>query len=70
MSGTYTTMQGDLWDAIAFREMGSASLTSALMRANLQYVDTYIFPAGVELTIPDAEEPDAGSLPPWKEAAG
>lgn len=67
---TYITMQGDLWDAIAFREMGSASLTSALMRANLQYVDTYIFPAGVELAIPDAEEQGGGSLPPWKEAAG
>lgn len=70
MSGTYTTMQGDLWDTIAFREMGSCSLTSALMRANLRYVDTYIFPAGVKLTIPDAEEPGSGPLPPWKEAAG
>ena len=67
---TYITMQGDLWDAIAFREMGSTSLTSALMRANLQHVDTYIFPAGVKLTIPDAEEPGSSSLPPWKEAAG
>lgn len=67
---TYTTMQGDMWDAIAFRELGSVFLTSALMRANLQYADIYIFPAGVELTIPNAEEPGNNSLPPWKEAAG
>lgn len=67
---TYKTMQGDMWDAIAFRELGSESHTPALMRENLQHIDTYSFPAGVVLLLPDVGEQDSGELPPWKEAAG
>ncbi len=67
---TYKTMQGDMWDAIAFRELGSESHTAALMRENLQHIDMYSFPAGIVLLLPDVGEQNSGELPPWKEAAG
>ena len=61
---TYTTTQGDMWDSIAFQQMGSVDYTDQ------QYREYYTFPAGIALTIPDAVEPVSSSLPPWKQVAG
>lgn len=64
----YTTRQGDMWDGIAYSEMGSTSLTDQLMMANRQYLDLYTFPAGITLQIPDVEKaPAENDLPPWKQ---
>ena len=62
----YRTVQGDMWDSIAYKVMGSCKYTDLLMAANQQYVRTYIFEAGAMLTIP--EKPDEYLLPqpPWK----
>ena len=62
----YKTLSGDMWDMIAKREMGSESYTSTLMEANTDYLDTVIFPAGVNLIIPDVELRRPSILPPWK----
>ena len=35
---TYTTVQGDMWDMIAYRTLGSISLTDKLMMANRKYM--------------------------------
>lgn len=67
---TYTTTQGDMWDSIAFQQMGSVDYTDQLMNANQQYREYYTFPAGIVLTIPDAVESVSSSLPPWKQVAG
>lgn len=67
---TYTTTQGDMWDSIAFQQMGSVDYTDQLMNANQQYLEYYTFPAGIALTIPDAVESVSSSLPPWKQVAG
>lgn len=71
MSKTYITVQGDMWDSIAYLQLGSVSHTDKLMNANPQHRNTYIFPAGVVLTLPDVE---AGAVPsttpPWKRVAG
>ena len=67
---TYTTTQGDIWDSIAFQQMGSVDYTDQLMNANQQYREYYTFPAGIALTIPDAVEPVSSHLPPWKQVAG
>lgn len=65
---TYTTVQGDLWDSIAYRQLGSTSYTAQLINANLQHRETYIFPAGVALTLPELPADRGGtSLPPWKQ---
>lgn len=71
MSKTYTTVQGDMWDSIAYAQLGSVSHTDKLMNANPQHRDTYIFPAGVVLTLPEVDDKTAPStLPPWKKVSG
>lgn len=70
MSKTYTTVQGDMWDIIAFKQLGSVSYTDKLMNLNAEHIGYYIFPAGVVLTLPDADEDIPGALPPWKQVSG
>jgi len=67
---TYTTKQGDMWDSIAFMQLGDDRFTDRLMDENLKYYDYYIFPAGIVLTLPDIEPDVPDSLPPWKRVAG
>jgi hypothetical protein len=60
-----------MWDKIAVQTLGSSTFTDALMRANSQYVDVYIFSSGVVLTIPRVDElMTADDLPPWKQVEG
>mgnify|MGYP002515599280 FL=1 len=63
---TYTTKSGDMWDLIAYRQLGSTSCTDLLINANLEHKDTYLFPSGVVLTLPEIERPINSLLPPWK----
>ena len=56
MSRIYTTVQGDMWDMIACKEMGSVDYTDDLMNANSSLLSYFSFPAGVMLTIPDVVE--------------
>lgn len=64
---TYTTAQGDMWDMIAHKTLGSISLTDRLMMANRRYLGFYTFPAGIVLTLPEAgNESNIEGLPPWK----
>ena len=67
MAKTYTTVQGDMWDSIAYAQLGSTAYTDQLIMANLQYRESYTFPAGVILVLPEVEEPVSGTLPPWKQ---
>ena len=70
MSKTYTTVQGDMWDGIAFSQLGDAAYTDKLINLNRQYRDYYIFPAGITLTLPDPEVASSVTLPPWKQVSG
>ena len=63
---TYVTKQGDMWDAIAYQQMGSTDYTHLLIDANIELCETFIFSAGVELVIPDVEAAGSSSLPPWR----
>lgn len=67
MNREYTTIQGDMWDAIAARVMGSVSYTGELMWANRRYLGLYLFPSGVVLTVPEVPARRASELPPWKQ---
>lgn len=67
---TYTTVQGDKWDSIAFRLMGSTNYTDKLINANLQYRSIYLFPAGIVLDIPEVDCRVYDNLPPWKKVNG
>mgnify|MGYP001049290366 FL=1 len=66
MPKTYTTVQGDMWDSIAYKQLGSTSHTDKLLNSNLQYRDIYIFPAGIVLKLPEIRQAAETSLPPWK----
>ena len=67
----YTTVQGDMWDSIAYKVLGDVSYTDALMNANLQYRKIYVFSAGIELNIPEVEDKvKSNNLPPWKQVSG
>lgn len=63
---TYTTIQGDMWDSIAYKTMGSESYTDRLMNLNRQYRMYYTFPAGIVLKLPEPEKKIGTVLPPWK----
>jgi len=63
---TYTTIQGDMWDSIAYSQLGDDIHTDKLFNANRQYYDYYIFPAGIVLVLPDIDPDIPHLLPPWK----
>ena len=63
---TYTTKSGDMWDSIAYRQLGSTSYTDRLIDANLEHRDIYLFPSGIVLVLPEIERPVNSLFPPWK----
>ena len=63
---TYTTKQGDMWDGIAYEQLGSVAYTDRLQRVNIKYSHLFTFPAGIVLTLPEKEETIGVSAPPWK----
>lgn len=66
MNKTYTTISGDMWDQIAYKQMGSVLYTDKLMKANAEYAAIVVFRAGVVITIPEVEDRQNTELPPWK----
>ena len=67
MSKVYITKQGDTFDVIAFNQMGDCKYVGALMDANRDLIDHFIFGSGEKVIIPDVE--DLGiveNLPPWR----
>lgn len=67
MPKAYITTQGDMWDLIAYTQMGNEKYMHLLIEANPQYRETVIFSANVTLTIPDVPAAQTVSnLPPWK----
>lgn len=70
MSSTYITQQGDTWDQIAHDTLGDEYLMGELLKANGSLIDYFIFPAGIEITVPDIEdvyEDDTDEfLPDWR----
>lgn len=62
----YITIQGDTWDLIAYRTMGSCDYVDQLMNANQEYIHIFIFSAGIVLQIPDVQEAAVESAVPWR----
>lgn len=66
---TYVTVDGDQWDFIAWKVLGSCDYVESLINSNREHVRTFIFSAGVELTVPDIQEQQAAvNLPPWRKS--
>jgi phage tail protein X len=70
MARTYTTIQGDTWDLIAYKTLGAEHYMKEFIEANPQYIHVFSFSAGVVLTIPEiTEEEDESLLPVWRTGA-
>ena len=69
MSNTYVTKQGDMWDSIAFAQLGDDIHADKLVELNRKYVSYYVFPEGIELTLPEIPPDNPAELPPWKRVA-
>ena len=63
---TYTTTQGDTWDIIAKKTLGSEYYMSDLIDANPGCREIVIFPANITLIIPEVSAPILENIPPWK----
>lgn len=64
---TYITVQGDTWDMIAHKKLGSTDHTDRLIGANLEHIGMLLFPAGITLQLPEIKtETAVDNLPPWK----
>ena len=67
MGRTYTTIQGDMWDLIAYKMYGSEKHMDILIWANLELLDTFIFDAGTVLVVPALESRIDAALPSWRQ---
>ena len=66
---TYTTVQGDEWDLIAYKRLKNEYAMSDLISLNQQYVSTIVFDAGVQLVLPDPPPSKSlANIPPWVNA--
>ena len=67
MDSTHITVEGDTFDSLALQYYNDEKLASVIIQANLDYCDTLIFEAGIELTIPEVTTVALpGTLPPWR----
>ena len=66
MARTYTTIQGDMWDLIAFKVYGKEAYISKLLEANEDLREITVFPSGVEIVCPEADAETSSILPPWR----
>lgn len=47
LNNTYTTVSGDTWDIVAYKAYGNEMYMNTLIKANIEYKDTYIFQQGL-----------------------
>jgi phage tail protein X len=48
VASTYTTIQGDTWDLIAYKLYGEEKYMKNLIEANWPLLDVLIFPSGTD----------------------
>lgn len=63
---TYTTIQGDMWDSIAYKLYGNEKYMGLLMQNNMELLDIFIFGAGTVLNVPELEEEPEADMPSWR----
>ena len=65
----YIAQGGDTWDSIAIAAYNEERMSTLLIDANRDYIDTVIFEGGEVLKVPviDAEQVETSeTLPPWR----
>lgn len=63
---SYITIQGDTWDMIAKKVYGNENCLDILMQNNFPLLDYLVFPAGIEVLIPDKLPDRQENLPIWR----
>lgn len=66
MSKTYTTIQGDTWDLIAYKLYGSEKYMKNLIEANWPLLEVLVFSSGTLITVPDIPEDSDEDAPFWR----
>lgn len=69
MAKTYSTISGETWDSIAYKLFGSEYYAEQLMNENRMKLDYIVFPAGIELKLPEIEDTNGDldeSYPEWR----
>ncbi len=62
----YITSAGDMWDKIAFEQMGSENYMDVLMQNNFDLIEYVVFPDGIEIDIPEIDDTQI-EMPSWRE---
>lgn len=62
----YTTVQGDMWDSIAYRFYGDVKYIGLLFEANPDLLEIFIFSAGTKVIIPELPEQYEDNVPEWR----
>lgn len=62
----YTTVQGDMWDSIAYQFYGDVKYIGLLLRNNPDLLDIYVFSAGTKVFIPELPEEYEEDVPEWR----
>lgn len=62
---SYTTIQGDTWDLIAYRLWGSEYLLPLLLEANQKYRHVHVFDGGINLLVPSIDTTNYTARPAW-----
>lgn len=66
MPSTYTTIQGDTWDMIAYKVYGNEACMAKLIEANDDLAHIAVFSSGVKIVCPVIEPRASSILPPWR----
>lgn len=62
----YRTVQGDMWDWIAYKVYGDESYLNVLLEYNQEYAHYVVLPAGIILNCPNVVFSNPTHLPPWR----
>ena len=62
----YTTVQGDMWDSIAYNFYGDVKYIGLLLQNNPDLLGIYVFSAGTKVYIPELPEEDEEDVPEWR----
>ncbi len=62
----YVTVQGDMWDSIAYKFYGDVKYIGLLLKNNPGLLDIYVFSAGTRLFIPELPEDYEDDMPEWR----
>ena len=63
---SYTTVQGDMWDSIAYNFYGDVKYIGLLLQNNPDLLEIYVFSAGTKVYIPELPEEDEEDVPEWR----